>query len=71
MPKSSYGTISTQEQDQRQGKYRPHRLTTKYEDFDEDVTHVKCLKCGQEWEHARGMVDGTPEKCERREENAD
>lgn len=64
MPKTSYGTISTMEQEQRQGRYRPHRNVSRFQRADR-VTMVKCFDCGEAWEHPTGDPGGTPSRCKR------
>lgn len=64
--KGGFGAIASDNQDLRQARYHPHNLTTRYEDYTNDVTLVRCLNCGQAWSHRRGDPWGSgPGLCIR------
>jgi hypothetical protein len=44
-----YGGISTMNQDQRLGKFHPHKSVSRHEDRSDDTHHCKCLHCGATW----------------------
>ncbi len=58
-----YGGISTMNQDQRQPRYMPHNNVVLYTRMSDNTTEVKCLACGEKWEHPRGSRANAPEKC--------
>jgi len=55
-----YGGISTMNQDQRAGKYDPHRVVSVLKNFLFDQIHIRCHICGQEWIHPRGTPTCPP-----------
>ena len=62
MPVSDYGKISTMEQDQREGRYKPHKNVSRFIRSDQ-VVQVKCFDCGGYWEHRlRGDI-AVPKEC--------
>ena len=64
-PVSDYGKISTQEQDQREGRYKPHRNVSRFIRPGDQMVQVKCFDCGAAWEHElRGDIVMVPERCE-------
>ena len=63
LPVSDYGRISTQEQDQREGRYKPHKNVSRFIRPGEQVVQVKCFDCGAYWEHElRGDIE-VPKEC--------
>jgi hypothetical protein len=57
-----YGGISTMNQDQRGGKYGPHRTVSRYLSHTLNVWWVNCLACGQKWDHSKDERT-YPEHC--------
>ena len=60
----TYHTISTMDQDGRQGRYHPHLNISRFERPSEGVVQVKCFSCGAYWEHPMGEVANVPERCD-------
>lgn len=58
MPKTSYGSISTLNQDQRQGPHHPHKNVSRFLRRD-GVLQLKCFDCGAYVEDA-----DLPETCD-------
>ena len=72
--KGGFGAIASDNTDLRQGRYFPHKSVTHYTDMMKDITYVRCLHCGQVWEHRRGDPWGSgPGSCkeEIKNENLD
>ena len=51
------------EQDQREGRYKPHKNVSRFIRPGEQVVQVKCFDCGAYWEHElRGDIE-VPKEC--------
>lgn len=61
---SGYATISTMNQDQRQGRYHPHRNISRHRQTLDGLVQVFCFDCGQRWYHDEGEVE-VPDECHR------
>ena len=59
-----YGGITTLNQEGRKGRYEPHLTISRTLDRVLDRYMVKCLRCGEEWEHGVGLGERwAPEEC--------
>lgn len=58
-----YGGITTMNQDQRQGKYAPHKAIVRIKNLMTGIVGVRCFHCGGRWTHPEGVVQNTPPSC--------
>lgn len=64
--KGGYGACASDNTDQREGKYPPHKAVSITHSPSEDppMTYVKCLACSQTWSHPwREPWGSAPKAC--------
>ena len=67
--KGGFGAIASDNTDQREGKYAPHRAVSVTHDpgGNPPLSFVKCLKCNQAWTHPwRDPWGSAPAECAER-----
>ena len=58
-----YGGISTMNQDDRGPRYGKHNPLSMFLEAGE-MWHVKCLRCGESWQHLKGRRK-FPKECKK------